>query len=274
MPGDLEMVHQSGDLEHPSLLDSNAFMIFSPKEQEKVDRMRESYNSDSGSSFVMPSPHSKGHANGNANGHGHVNGYSNGHVDGHSNGYSNGGIQGQVMRELLRDDNDSPSLTGNHPNTMADRELNSSINDTVLYQSPVYDILIVDDSALNRKMMRRYFTTSGHTCTEAIDGKHAVNLVKERLSKPHGKKTFDAILMDFVMPVMDGPSACKAIRARGYRSLIFGVTGNNRERDVEYFINSGADVVLSKPFDTDKFQHCMRTMFVPDPDSDSATALI
>ena len=327
MPGDLEMRHQSGDSEHPSLLDSNAFMMFSQKEQEKVDRMREPYNSDSGGSFVMPSPHSKGHANGHVNGHGHLNGHSNGHGNGHANGnghlnghsngngnghgnghltghpnghlngypnghsnghgnghgngHPNGDIQGQVMRELPRDSGSSNSNSpsppgGNHPNanTMADRELNSSINDSVSHQSPVYDILIVDDSALNRKMMRRYFTTSGHTCTEAIDGKHAVNLVKERLRNLHGKKTFDAILMDFVMPVMDGPSACKAIRARGYKSLIFGVTGNNRERDMEYFINSGADVVLSKPFDTDKFQHCMRTMFVPDSDSDSATALI
>ena len=176
------------------------------------------------------------------------------------------------MRELLRDDNHSPSPTSDHPNAKVNRELDSSINDSAFHQSPVYDILIVDDSALNRKMMRRYFTTAGHTCTEAIDGKHAVNLVKERLSETHGKKTFDAILMDFVMPVMDGPTACKAIRASGYKSLIFGVTGNNRERDVEYFLNSGADVVLSKPFDTDQFQQCMRTMFVPE--SDSETALI
>ena len=136
----------------------------------------------------------------------------------------------------------------------------------------MYDILIVDDSALNRKMMRRYFTTCGHTCYEATDGKHAVSQVKERLRSNSGKKTFDAVLMDFVMPVMDGPTACKAIRALGYKSLIFGVTGNNRERDVEFFVNSGADVVLSKPFDTDKFQQCMRAMFVPD--SESATTLI
>jgi CheY-like chemotaxis protein len=138
--------------------------------------------------------------------------------------------------------------------------------------SPVYDILIVDDSALNRKMMKRYFTVCGHTCYEATDGKHAVSVVKERLSTRYGKRTFDAVLMDFVMPVMDGPTACKAIRSIGYKGLIFGVTGNYRERDVEFFVSSGADVVLSKPFDTDKFQQCMRTMFVPD--NDFATTLI
>jgi CheY-like chemotaxis protein len=173
----------------------------------------------------------------------------------------------------------SPSYTHTSPShnphlTLTDGEHYTGQAATLpaLPLSPSYDVLIVDDSALNRKMMRRYFTACGHTCYEATDGKHAVSMVKERMSNRYGKRSFDAVLMDFVMPVMDGPSACKAVRSIGYKGLIFGVTGNYRERDVEFFVSSGADVVLSKPFDTDKFQQCMRTMFVPD--NDFATTLI
>lgn len=166
----------------------------------------------------------------------------------------------------------SPSHNPHHTLTDGEHYTGQAATLPALPLSPVYDILIVDDSALNRKMMKRYFTVCGHTCYEATDGNHAVSMVKERLSTRYGKKTFDAVLMDFVMPVMDGPTACKAIRSIGYKGLIFGVTGNYRERDVEFFVSSGADVVLSKPFDTDKFQQCMRTMFVPD--NDFATTLI
>ena len=163
-----------------------------------------------------------------------------------------------------RSHNTHNSHNSHNTSTDCEQYTGQAVSLPALPVSPVYDLLIVDDSALNRKMMKRYFTVCGHTCCEATDGKHAVSMVQERLNIRYGKRTFDAVLMDFVMPVMDGPTACKAIRSIGYKGLIFGVTGNYRERDVEFFVSSGADVVLSKPFDTDKFQQCMRTMFVPD----------
>lgn len=193
-------------------------------------------------------------------------------------------VRCQALQESTQDNNchsspsspyhthNSPSHNPHHTLTDGEHYTGQAVTLPALPLSPVYDILIVDDSALNRKMMKRYFTVCGHTCYEATDGKHAVSIVKERLNTRYGKRTFDAVLMDFVMPVMDGPTACKAIRSIGYKGLIFGVTGNYRERDVEFFVSSGADVVLSKPFDTDKFQQCMRTMFVPD--NDFATTLI
>lgn len=46
---------------------------------------------------------------------------------------------------------------------------------------------------------------------------------------------YDAILMDFVMPRMDGPSAAKAIRHLGYAGPIIGVTGNALQSDVDWF---------------------------------------
>ena len=55
---------------------------------------------------------------------------------------------------------------------------------------------------------------------------------------------YDAILMDFVMPRMDGPTATKAIRAMGCDIPIFGVTGNGMKEDIDHFIAHGATGVL------------------------------
>ena len=70
------------------------------------------------------------------------------------------------------------------------------------------DILIVDDSRLNRKMLCKVLRCKGHVCDEAEDGLQAIAKVQEKmkLSTEEGKPYFDAILMDFVMPNMDGPT--------------------------------------------------------------------
>ena len=71
-----------------------------------------------------------------------------------------------------------------------------------------FDILVVDDSKLNRKMLCKVLRSKGHVCDEADDGLKAVLKVKERMmrGKTGEKSSFDAILMDFVMTCMDGPT--------------------------------------------------------------------
>ena len=86
---------------------------------------------------------------------------------------------------------------------------------------PVLNLLLVDDSRLNRRMLARLLSCDdGYRCDEAEDGVEAVRLVETNHDKP-----YDAILMDFMMPNMDGPTATKAIREMGYKGLILGVTG-------------------------------------------------
>jgi CheY-like chemotaxis protein len=78
------------------------------------------------------------------------------------------------------------------------------------------DILIVDDSRLNRKMLCKVLRCKGHVCDEAEDGLEAVKKVEERMrvSVEDGKPYFDVILMDFVMPNMDGPTGTLIARSR------------------------------------------------------------
>jgi CheY-like chemotaxis protein len=62
---------------------------------------------------------------------------------------------------------------------------------------------------------------------------------------------YDAILMDFMMPICDGPTATRLIRDLGYKGLILGVTGNALPSDIEHFTSHGADQVLLKPVNYD-----------------------
>ena len=105
-------------------------------------------------------------------------------------------------------------------------------------------VLVVDDSAMNRKLLVRLLQNQGHTCDQAENGLAAVDKVKEALAND---KPYDSILMDNLMPEMNGPDAAKEIRALGSDSFIIGITGNLFEEDVLHYKDCGANKVLAKP---------------------------
>jgi CheY-like chemotaxis protein len=129
-------------------------------------------------------------------------------------------------------------------------------------------VLVVDDSVATRKMIVRCLKTKKlcESPLEAEDGAEAVRIVRASGScgtAVEGEKDgdnggatactvavpIDAVLMDFVMPVMDGPSAAHILRGEGYKGLIVGITGNALPDDKEYYLGCGADIVLTKPVD-------------------------
>jgi CheY-like chemotaxis protein len=116
---------------------------------------------------------------------------------------------------------------------------------------------VVDDSALTRKMLVKTLKAAGHESVEAEDGLKGVGRMEDNLLSDEGARPFDCILMDFVMPVMDGPTATKEIRALGYTAPIFGVTGNCLDFDIKRFKDCGATEVFAKPFRIDRFHEAM-----------------
>ena len=93
--------------------------------------------------------------------------------------------------------------------------------------------LVVDDSTLNRRMIIKLL--GDHLCDQAIDGVEAVAKYAESVSPndtvesegtpPISSKVYDAILMDFMMPNMDGPTATESIRGMGFTGPVIGITG-------------------------------------------------
>lgn len=109
-------------------------------------------------------------------------------------------------------------------------------------------VLLIEDSGTTRKMMMRMLRNRFSSGVEAVHGKDGVTIVSQYLARG---QQFDAILCDFSMPVMDGPTAVREIRRMGYDGIILGVTGNSLPADVELFLKAGVNHVLLKPLDLD-----------------------
>lgn len=109
-----------------------------------------------------------------------------------------------------------------------------------------HNLLVTDDSAVNRKMMCRSLESMGFKCFQACDGQECLDIVEKALNNEH--ESIDLILMDFEMPRMNGPTATAAIRNLGCDIPVVGVTGNVLNEDKKLFMEHGAVKVLQKPF--------------------------
>lgn len=105
-------------------------------------------------------------------------------------------------------------------------------------------ILVVDDNPINHEVVAQLLNSSGCALVKAFDGKEAISIVQ------HTK--IDLILMDIQMPVLDGISTAKEIRALGdeYRDLpIIAMTAHATETDVENCKEARMNAHLVKPVD-------------------------
>lgn len=100
-------------------------------------------------------------------------------------------------------------------------------------------ILVVDDEARIRDMIRQYLEFDKYTVTEAEDGAIALSLVKSR--------QFDLVILDVMMPNMDGITAMRNIRAFSEIPIIL-LTAKTEEYDKVLGFDLGADDYVSKPF--------------------------
>ena len=108
-----------------------------------------------------------------------------------------------------------------------------------------WNILIADDAQSNRKLLAMLLKKKGVKSHEVDDGVQCLECVDK------SPDYFDLIFMDNMMPHMIGSEATKHIRKRQYNGIIIGLTGDAMDDEVEKFMTSGADIVLSKPL---KFQ--------------------
>ncbi len=113
-------------------------------------------------------------------------------------------------------------------------------------------VLVVDDAASNRKLVCRMLKNKGYICHEAEDGKKCLEMIEKQMNEM--KPSYDFILLDFEMPIMDGPSTVRHLRERNQFGdlLIIGVTGNVLSEDVEYFLKCGVNAVFPKPVKMDE----------------------
>lgn len=100
-------------------------------------------------------------------------------------------------------------------------------------------ILIVDDEFRIREIIKKYATFEGHTVAEAEDGMSAIEICR--------KESFDLIVMDVMMPELDGFSACKEIRKSSTTPIIM-LSARGEEYDKIHGFELGIDDYVVKPF--------------------------
>lgn len=106
-------------------------------------------------------------------------------------------------------------------------------------QAANYNILVVDDEKLIRDLIRKYAEFEGHRVTEASDGMEAVEICR--------KRDFDIIIMDVMMPELDGFSACREIR-KSKNTPIIMLSARGEEYDKIHGFEIGIDDYVVKPF--------------------------
>lgn len=118
-------------------------------------------------------------------------------------------------------------------------------------------ILLVEDNELNREIAAFLLKDEGISVTEAEDGQQAVECF---LKMPEGY--YDAVLMDIMMPVMDGYQATRAIRGSGKKDAemipIIAMTANAFAEDKRKTMEAGMDAHLSKPINVPELMDTIR----------------
>lgn len=100
-------------------------------------------------------------------------------------------------------------------------------------------LLVVDDEFRIRQIIRKYAEFEGYTVEEAVDGMQAIEICR--------KEEFDLIIMDVMMPELDGFSACREIRKFRNTPIIM-LSARGEEYDKIHGFELGSDDYVVKPF--------------------------
>lgn len=114
-------------------------------------------------------------------------------------------------------------------------------------------ILLAEDNCDNQRLITMYIRATGADVEVVSDGSDAVN---RALLKP-----YDLILMDIQMPVKDGLTATRELRASGYKGAIVALTANTMNADIALYENAGCTQHFSKPINRVEF-YAMLTKYL------------
>ena len=103
----------------------------------------------------------------------------------------------------------------------------------------MYKLLIVDDEEKIRTLIRKYAAFEGYDVTEAEDGMSAMEILRN--------KDFDLIILDIMMPDVDGFTVCRELRKKSWAPVIM-LSARGEEYDKLHGFEVGVDDYVVKPF--------------------------
>lgn len=114
---------------------------------------------------------------------------------------------------------------------------------TLLVEKPKFSVLLVEDDNVCIQLCRKFLMKYGCLVTVVTDGLRAISTVE------HTK--YDLVLMDIVMPNLDGATATSIIRSFDTKTPIIAMTGNIEDNDLVTYLQNGMSDILAKPFTKD-----------------------
>lgn len=130
-------------------------------------------------------------------------------------------------------------------------------------------ILVVDDDQAVRDSLRRSLSFNGYTVTMAEDGEKALELITS--DRP------DLVVLDVMMPKMDGLDVCRELRSRGDDIPVLMLTARNSVSERVSGLDAGADDYLPKPFALEELLARVRSLLrraALDPATSSESAVL
>jgi len=117
-------------------------------------------------------------------------------------------------------------------------------------------LLVVEDNLLNQKLIFLHLKRHGFVIDFAENGKIALKKIDQN--------SYDLVLMDLMMPIMDGLETSVKIREKerftDNHLKIIGLTANTMDADREKCIEHGMDEYMAKPFDLDEFHKILKKL--------------
>lgn len=136
---------------------------------------------------------------------------------------------------------------------VSEEKKGQTMDESFALQYPL-DILLAEDNVINQKLALRVLGKLGYTVDLAENGRQAIEKLNE--------KEYALILMDVLMPELDGLEATRSIRQRaGHQPTIVAMTANALAEDRENCISAGMNDYISKPFHVHDLMEVLRTTF-------------
>lgn len=117
------------------------------------------------------------------------------------------------------------------------------------WKFPASKVLVVDDGEENRELIEIVLGDAGIETTAAENGKVALDLM--------AKQTFDIVLMDVQMPVMDGYTAVGLMREKGYTLPVFAMTADAMKGAQQKCLDAGYSKYIAKPINIASMLECL-----------------
>lgn len=113
-------------------------------------------------------------------------------------------------------------------------------------------MLVADDDRAIRESLARALELEGYEVTGVVDGVESLTVLR--------RESFDALVLDVMMPGVDGLAVCRVLRADGDRTPVLMLTARQETADRVAGLDAGADDYLPKPFELDELLARLRAL--------------